>query len=67
MDTQRRRIAHEIISLGDWLRMVNFFVALVADEAGFGPPDTTMRASLDRRFEQYRPLMEAERRSRART
>jgi putative aminopeptidase FrvX len=57
MDTQRRRLAPAIISLGDWLRMVRVFVALVADETGFGSSDTTMRDSLDKRFEQYRPLM----------
>jgi putative aminopeptidase FrvX len=58
MDTGRRRIAPEYISLRDWTRMVEWFEALVLDERGFRPGEETLRRGLDERFESYRALLE---------
>jgi endoglucanase len=59
MDVQRGRIASEYISLSDWEFMVDWFEALVLDEQGYGGEGTAMRAQLDKRFEEYLPLLEA--------
>ena len=57
MDTDRRRIAPEIISLTDWRREVDLFEAMVMDEAGCDAPNTAIAADLETRFESFRPLL----------
>ena len=39
MDTQRKRIASEYVSLSDWQGMVDWFEALVLDRQGYGGED----------------------------
>lgn len=58
MDTARRRIASEFISLNDWTRMVDWFEALVLDDPGYGAQDPAMRDTLESRFSRYRPLLD---------
>ncbi len=59
MDTKRKRIASEHISLSDWERLVNWFEALVLDKSGHQPgPDPALRKTLDERFESYLPLLQ---------
>ena len=50
MDTGRQKIASEYVSLGDWLRMVDWFEALVLDERGPAPATAAMRARVDALF-----------------
>jgi len=57
MDTARRRIASEYISLSDWQRMVDWFEALVLDERGYDADHAALRDSLARRFAQWEPLL----------
>lgn len=59
MDTRRKKIAAEFISLADWTGMVDWFEALVLDETGFGAESGALRRTIDERFEKYRPLLEA--------
>lgn len=61
MDTQRRRIASEQISLRDWERMVDWFEALVRDGQGFDrrASGRAVRRQIDERFEKYLPLLRA--------
>ena len=56
MDTERGRIAPELISLADWRRMVDLFEALVINEAGYGT-DRTLRDDLDARFKSSAALL----------
>jgi endoglucanase len=59
MDTQRRKIGSEFISLDDWRRMVDWFEALATDQRGYGTETSTLRATLDERFARYLPLLRA--------
>ena len=58
MDTDAKRIASEFISLADWNWMVDYFEALALDEKGFGVEESTLRDTLDKRFDSYLPLLE---------
>lgn len=58
MDTRRKRIASEYVSLRDWTKMVDWFEALAVDLRGAGGEEDALRAGMDRRFEQYLPLLE---------
>jgi len=57
MNTAARRIDCEYVSLGDWKLMVDWFEALVLDEAGYRPADETQRRELDQSFARWRPLL----------
>ncbi len=57
MDTKRKRIASEYISLSDWKGMVDWFEALVMDKTGFGADANDMRKAMDQRFRKYRGLL----------
>jgi endoglucanase len=57
MDTQRKRIAPEYVSLADWQWMVEWFAALVTARPGFGVEAGLMRKSLDARFASYAGLL----------
>jgi endoglucanase len=57
MDTRRRRIASEYVSLRDWMRMVDWFEALARDQRGVAAERASLRAGIDERFENYLPLL----------
>ncbi len=57
MDTARRRIASEYISLNDWLHMVDLFEALVRNEQGPGNEDTSLNQRLGKLLDKYEPLL----------
>lgn len=60
MDVDRHRIAPEIISLGDWKLMVDWFEALVADEPGYTPAAASaaaLREEMEGRYRQWSALL----------
>ncbi len=59
MDTVRRRIAAEYISLSDWQRMVQWFEAIVTDREGYRSDGGNVRKTINERFEKYLPLLRA--------
>lgn len=61
MDTARRRIASEYISLKDWQMMVDLFEALVRNEHGPGAEDSSLIQRLDKLLDKYEPLLLAHR------
>lgn len=65
MDERRRRIGSEYISLSDWTRMVDWFVALATDADGVQPIGATTRDQLEARFAQHEPLLHGESAGRA--
>jgi putative aminopeptidase FrvX len=58
MNQSRKKIACEYLSLDDWKLMVDWFEALVLDEAGYQPDDPTLREGFDESFAKWRPLLE---------
>lgn len=63
MDETRKKIGSEFISLADWGRMVCWFEELVLDKKGFGHEESDLRAAMDKRFENYLPLLTGDGRS----
>ncbi len=57
MDTDKKRIASEVISLSDWKAMVDWFEALVLDEQGFQAEDGSVQKGLEERFAMWEPLL----------
>ena len=54
MDTERKRIDSEYISLADWHGMVDWFEALALASPGYGVEGSTLRKGLDERFAKWR-------------
>jgi putative aminopeptidase FrvX len=59
MDTARKKIASEWVSLQDWRQMVMLFEALVTDEQGYDPKATPMKNALEQRYKKYAPLLKS--------
>jgi putative aminopeptidase FrvX len=57
MDTERKRIAPECISLRDWQQMVDWFEAITLAKPGFGDESAPVRTDLGRLFGKYRPFL----------
>lgn len=57
MDTKRKKIGSESISMADWTRMVQWFEAIATDGQGFGTEGDALRKSLDERFASYEKLL----------
>lgn len=57
MDTKRKKIASEYVSLSDWKGMVDLFEALVLDDSGPGARDNSLRQRIDGLFENHEPLL----------
>jgi endoglucanase len=57
MDTQRKKIASEWVSLRDWHGMVDLFEALVLDDRGPGTPDNALRQLIEKIFKEGEPLL----------
>ncbi len=57
MDTRRRRIASEYVSLSDWTRMVDWFEALALAPRSPGAEEAPLRTGIDERFDNYLPLL----------
>jgi putative aminopeptidase FrvX len=57
MDTRRKRIASETISLRDWHAMLDWFEALVCDTGERTDGVYSVRPRLDARFEKYADLL----------
>ncbi len=57
MDTRRKKIASEYISLSDWRHMVDWFEAIALDERGYGGESDAMHQNLEKRFAEYEPLL----------
>lgn len=57
MDTERKRIASEHVSLADWQRMVDWFEALALDRRGSADANGSLKRTIDARFEKYAPLL----------
>lgn len=61
MDTDKRRIALEYVSLNDWKRMVDWFEALVMDPAGYdgSAAGDALRRDFEKRFKDWQPVLHA--------
>lgn len=57
MDTERKKIASEHISLADWTGMVDWFEAMVLDKKGYGADGGETRKGLDKRFADFERLL----------
>lgn len=58
MDTQRKKIAAEYVSIADWNGMVDWFEALAMDGASVTPRGASpLLAGLEERFAQWLPLL----------
>jgi endoglucanase len=59
MDTVRRKIAPEYISLRDWQQMVDWFEAITLVKPGFGDESAPVRKELGKLFARQQPLLSA--------
>ncbi len=57
MDTKKRRIASEWVSLQDWQAMVDLFEAMVLDEQGPGKPDNSLHDRIEGLFNDSEHLL----------
>lgn len=57
MNSERKKIESEYISLDDWHGLVNWFEALVLDRVGYAGGSTDTRAGLEKRFSEWKKLL----------
>ena len=58
MNTEKRKIESEYVSLSDWKQMVDWFEALVLDKNGCGGEGAALREAMEKRFAKYLPLLD---------